>query len=292
MSVRRNLSDHTSLKIGGPVFRWLEPETLDDILQAILIAEKSKKGLVVIGKGTNILAQDKGFDGVLVNLGKGFDYIEKDEGGVLRVGAATSIAELVKKCAEWGLGGCEFLAGIPGSFGGALFMNAGVRDTCDAEKSREIKDIVLDVDVVDLRDKKRKTLSRTDIDFSYRSSGLDGKCIISARIRLQRTQESAIIKGIDSYMERRQWMQKLKSPSAGSIFKNPANKDPAGMLLEKCDLKGRRIGGAEISALHANFIVNTGNAASKDVLALIDLAKKTVKQKFNIDLELELKLLS
>jgi len=291
MSARRNLSDHTSLKIGGPVFRWLEPETLDDILQAISIAEKAKKGLAVIGKGTNILAHDKGFDGVLVKLGKGFDYIEKEEDGAVRVGAATPISRLVKKCAEWGLGGCEFLAGIPGSFGGALFMNAGVRDACDAEKYREIKDIVLDVDVWDLRDIKRRTLSRADIDFSYRSSGLDGKCIISARIMLQKAQESAIIKGMDSYMKKRQWMQKLKSPSAGSVFKNPDSANSAGMLIEKCDLKGRRIGGAEISALHANFIANTGNASSKDVLDLIELAKKTVKQKFNIDLELELKLL-
>ena len=285
------LSHHTSLRIGGPAFCWLEPENFNDILEATQVAETNGKVLTIIGKGSNILAQDKGFDGVLINLGRHFDYIEREGDEVVRIGAASAISRLVKESAEWGLAGCEFLSGIPGSFGGAVFMNAGVRDVEDKDMLREIKDIILDLDVIDLKDRKRKKLDRSNIDFTYRSSGLDGKCILGARIRLQKDGRIAINNRIRSFMKKREWIQELGFPSAGSVFKNPDNNNPAGRLIERCGLKGMRIGGAEISRIHANFIVNTGGATSKDALDLIDLAKNTVKEKFGIELELELKVI-
>ncbi|MFC1667186.1 UDP-N-acetylmuramate dehydrogenase [Candidatus Omnitrophota bacterium] len=288
---KKALSHHTSLKIGGPVFCWLEAQDINDVLEAASIAEEQKKTLAVIGKGSNILAQDKGFDGIAINLGKGFDYIERQGDEIIMAGSGASLPGLVATSAELGLAGCEFLSGIPGSFGGAIFMNAGVRDVNNAGTIREIKDIVLDVDVMDFRDKKRKTLKNADINFSYRSSGLDERCILGARIKLKKDERDAIINRIDSYMKKREWIQRLGFPSAGSIFKNPDRANPAGKLIEGCGLKGERIGGAEISDIHANFIVNVGGATSTDVLGLVKLAKRSVKEKFNIDLELELKII-
>lgn len=285
------LSDYTSLKIGGPVFCRLEPESLDDILESISLAEDSRKGLSIIGRGTNVLVLDKGMDAVVMNLGTGFDFIEKEGAESLRVGAAVPLSQLVKESSESGLGGCEFLAGIPGSFGGAIFMNAGVRDTGDRKTNKEIKDIILDVDVMDLKDKKRNTLKREKIDFAYRSSGLEGKCILGARVKLKKEKPELINNRISDFMKRREWIQRLGFPSAGSIFKNPRDGEPAGRLIELCGLKGRRIGGAEISKAHANFIINTGMATSRHVLDLIELARANVKKKFGIDLELEIKIL-
>ncbi len=287
----RRLSDFTSFRIGGPVFCWVEAEDIDGVLKALAIAESAGKPVAVIGGGSNILAQEEGFDGVLVRLGKGFDYIEAGEGGIVKAGAGVSISRLIRECAGLGLAGCEFLAGIPGSLGGAIFMNAGVRDEKDKRRLKEIKDIIVDVDTLDLKDKKRKSLSRDEINFSYRSSGLDGKCILGASIRLKEDERHSIDNRIYSFMKKRAWMGRLGFPTAGSVFKNPDDARSAGHLIEECGLKGRRSGSAEISSVHANFIVNTGGATSKDVLELVELAKKNVRDKFNIDLELELKVI-
>jgi UDP-N-acetylmuramate dehydrogenase len=288
---RRLLADYTSFKIGGPVSCWLELDDLEGVLEAVSIAEKDKKPLIIIGKGNNILAQDTGFDGVLINLGRGFDYIEEEDSGVLRVGAATSISAFIKRSAGLGLSGCEFLSGIPGSIGGAIFMNAGVRDIDDSSRFNEIKDVIIEVQILDLKNKKIEVLNRDDISFSYRSSGLDGKCILTARIRSRKAEKTTIKKRTDSFMKRREWIQKLGFPTAGSVFKNPDSENPAGRLIEACGLKGMRIGGAEISKIHANFIVNTGGAMARDVLELIELARTSVRNKFGIDLELELRII-
>lgn len=287
----RLLLNHTTFKIGGPVFCWVEPENCDDILEAIEFAEADSKPLAIIGKGSNVLARDEGFEGVLITLSAGFDYIDKEEDGIVKVGSGVLISRLIRECSESGLTGCEFLAGIPGSFGGAVFMNAGARDIKNPGINKEIKDIIVDVDVLDLKDKKRKIFKKKDIDFNYRFSGLDGKCILGARIKLEKDEKDAIINRIASYRKKRQWIQDMGFPSAGSVFKNPDNTRPAGSLIEQCGLKGKRIGGAEISEMHANFIVNTGNAMSKDVLDLIELAKKSVREKFGVELELELRVI-
>lgn len=288
---KRLLSQHTSLRIGGPAFCWLEPGDFDDVLEAISLADLDKRPLTVVGNGTNLLVHDKGFDGLIMNLSREFDSIEKETGEIVRVGAATPLAQVVNRCAEFGLRGCEFLSGIPGSFGGSVFMNAGVRDIGDTERYREIKDIIVDVDVVDLKNKTRKNMKVDEMGFGYRSSGLDGKCILGARIRLEKDTTSAVNSRIDSFMKARQWIQKLSFPSAGSVFKNPDASTPAGRLIDECGLKGAQAGGAEISRVHANFIVNTGDAMAKDVLELIRLAREAVKGRFGIDLELELKII-
>lgn len=285
------LSGYTTLKVGGPAFCWLEPENINDLLEAVELAEREKKDIVIIGGGSNILARGKGFSGIVIRLGKEFSFIDREKDNVVRVGAGLPLSLLAKKTAEWGLTGCEFLTGIPGSFGGALFMNAGVRDIEDPVRMLEVKDIILDADALDVRSRKRYILKKEDIGFAYRSSNLKERCVISGRLKLEKAGEDEIKERTGRFVKARQWIKALGFPSAGSVFKNPAGSKPAGILIEECGLKGARVGGAGISDSHANFIVNLGGASSDDVMSLIDLAKKKVKEKFDIDLELELKLL-
>lgn len=288
---RKLLSHHTSLRIGGPALCLVESENIDDLLQAVAFAKRRRYPVIVIGNGSNILAQDRGFDGVVIKLGRGFDYINKDKDNIVEAGSSVPLSRLIKKCVEWGLGGCEFLSGIPGSLGGAIFMNAGVRSVDAAEQFKEMKDIVMDVEVIDLENAQRERLERSSIPFTYRSSGLNGKCILGARLMLKEEEKAVVSNRISAFLKRREWVSRLGYPSAGSVFKNPDTNNPAGRLIEDCSLKGRRVGGAEISKAHANFIVNTGGAMSGDVMALIALARNEVKKKFDIELELELKVI-
>lgn len=285
------LSLHTSFKIGGPAYCWAEPENPEGILEIISLAQSKNKKIAVIGKGTNVLARDEGFDGVIICLARAFEKYEKEIGPVIKVGAGLSAAKLVKYAFDAGLGGCEFLTGIPGNTGGAIFMNAGVRSMEEAGRFNEIKDILLDVEVLDLRTREVKVLKRRDVGFKYRYSGLDGKIILGARFKLEEAKKEDIRAKIETFNTKREWIAKIGFPNAGSIFKNPGCGKSAGSLIESCGLKAKRIGDACISEAHANIIVNLANATSKDVLSLIDLAKTSVQEKFNIDLELELKII-
>lgn len=282
---------HTSFKIGGPAFCWLETEGLGDILEAVLLSENKCKDFIVLGMGSNILARDEGFDGVVMHLGGGFDYIDRIGEGVIKVGAGFSLAKLVNCASEWGLSGCEFLSGIPGDFGGAVFMNAGVRSPDNPEKFIELKDIIQDVDVFDLKDKEKKTLRREQINFNYRESGLDGMIVLAGSVRLRPGNSDIIIDRMRTFTNSRSHILNIGFPSAGSIFKNPDRKNPAGRLIEECGLKGKRAGGAEISRIHANVIVNVKDAKASDVLELIELSRLSVSSKFGINLELELKII-
>ncbi|MDO8603467.1 MAG: UDP-N-acetylmuramate dehydrogenase [Candidatus Omnitrophota bacterium] len=285
------LSGHTSFRIGGPAYCWVEPENTEGILEAVSLARSKNKKFIVVGKGTNLLAGDEGFDGVIIHLAGDFEKIEEEGEGEIKAGASLGLAKLVKYAFNKSLCGCEFLAGIPGCLGGAIFMNAGVRNPENQSESIEIKDILLGADVLDLKCGKIKALSKKDIDFKYRASGLDGKIILGARLGLKKGRKEDIQARISAFNKRRGWLAEIGFPNAGSVFKNPGADKPAGMLIESCGLKGKRIGDAEISKVHANIIVNLGGATAKDVLGLIDLARAGVKRKFGIKLELELKLI-
>ena len=285
------LSRHTSFKIGGPAYCWIEPENPEGILEAINFIEAKNKKFIIAGKGTNLLVKDEGFNGAIIHLAKGFEKIEIEREVIIKAGAGLSLAKLIKYTFDNGLAGCEFLAGLPGNLCGAIFMNAGVRNLeCPAEFI-EMKDIILDVEILDLKDRKIKTLDKKDIDFKYRSSGLERKIILGARLKLEKDNKVNIHDRVKAFNKKRDWLASIGFPNAGSIFKNPSHDKSAGMLIESCGLKGKRIGGAEISKVHANIIVNLGKAAANDVLGLIDLARASVKQKFNIGLELELKII-
>ena len=285
------LSRHTSFRIGGPAYLWAEPGNPKEILEVISLAEGKNKKFIIAGNGTNLLASDEGFDGVIIHLAGDFEKIELESGDIIKVGAGFSLAKLVKYALDKSISGCEFLAGIPGDLGGAIFMNAGVRKPEGGQGFIEIKEILLDIEALDLKDKIIKDLDKKDIDFKYRYSGLDGKIILGARLSLKKDKKENIQLRMSEFNKKREWLTKIGFPNAGSIFKNPSAEKSAGMLIESCGLKGKRIGDAEISGVHANVIVNFGKATSKDVLGLIDLARTSVKQKFGIDLELELKII-
>ncbi len=285
------LSRHTSFKIGGPAYCWIEPENPEGILEAINFIEAKNKKFIIAGNGTNLLVKDEGFNGAIIHLAKGFEKIEIEREVIIKAGAGLSLAKLVKYAFDNSLAGCEFLAGLPGNLGGAIFMNAGVRNLEYPAEFIEIKNIILDVEILDLKDRKIKTLDKKDIDFKYRSSGLERKIILGARLKLEKDNKVNIQDRIKAFNKKRDWLAKIGFPNAGSIFKNPGPDKSAGMLIESCGLKGKSIGDAEISKVHANIIVNLGKATAKDVLGLIDLARATVKQKFDIDLELELKII-
>ena len=285
------LSRHTSFRIGGPAYCWIEPENPEGVLEAVLLAGNQGKPFIIVGKGTNFLFKDEGVDAVIIHLAKGFEKLEDEEGNKINSGAGLGVYKLVYFAASKGFSGVEFLTGIPGDLGGAIFMNAGVRNPEDPDKFIEIKDIILDIEVLDLNDRKIKTLNRKDIDFKYRHSGLDRKIVLGARFGLKKDEKQNIQKRITAFNKKRGWLTKIGFPNAGSVFKNPTPDKSAGMLIDACGLKGKRIGEAEISAAHANVIVNIGKAKAKDVLGLIDLARASVKQKFGIDLELEIKII-
>ncbi|MEK7868415.1 MAG: FAD-binding protein, partial [Candidatus Omnitrophota bacterium] len=158
------LSRHTSFKIGGPACYWIEPENPEGILEAINFIEAKNKKFIIVGKGTNLLVKDEGFNGAIIHLAKGFEKIEIEREVIIKAGAGLSLAKLVKYAFDEAMTGCEFLAGLPGNLGGAIFMNAGVRNLEDPTEFIEIKDIILDVEILDLKDRKIKTLDKKDID--------------------------------------------------------------------------------------------------------------------------------
>jgi len=201
----------------------------------------------------------------------------------LNVGSGVLLSRVVLFAQDYGLSGAEFLAGIPGTVGGALAMNAGI-----AQDNRSIAELVESVTVMDYRG-NRKILNKKDIRFGYRTSSLSKYIILSALIKLNRKNKEQINDKIKAYLKYRKLTQDLSKPSAGCIFRNPTG-NSAGRLIDLCGLKGKRIGGAGVSLKHANFILNLENAAARDVLQLTDLIKKEVRKKFNIDLKPEIKI--
>ncbi|MCL2335655.1 MAG: UDP-N-acetylmuramate dehydrogenase [Endomicrobia bacterium] len=246
-------------------------------------AEKQNIRFYVLGGGTNVLFSDKGYDGAVIKLTGEFSAVNI-KGNEVAAGAAAALPALVKAAAEKNLPGLECCAGIPGTVGGAVFGNAG-----SAEKW--IGDAVSELTVwsVERGVWSERILKRDEIPFQYRSSGLEGCIITKVNFLLKNELEKDVLKEINEAIEKRIKSQSVGGSNAGCIFKNPAGLS-AGKLIDDAGLKGKKKGGAEISKVHANFIINNGNAKASDVLDLIYAARKTVKEKFNIDLELEIKI--
>ncbi len=275
------MSKHTSFKIGGPADIFIninEPEELRNVLQ---IARKEKVTVTCIGNGTNLLVKDKGIRGITIKLN--FKDI-KVEGENIEAGSGVAIPVLAKVAYENSLSGLEFASGIPGTVGGAIKMNAGAY-------GGEFGDLVRSTTYLD-KDLNLKTISREKHNFSYRNSifSESDDIIISTRIKLQLGNKEQIQKIMEENMTKRKTKQPINIPNAGSIFKRKKGYIPA-EIIDKCDLKGYNIGDAYVSDLHAGFIVNKGNATAQDVLDLIQHIKNVVKEKYEIDLELEIKVI-
>ena len=278
-----DLSGHTTFKIGGKAKYFFIAKTKKQLIGAVKEARKNKIPFFILGGGSNILISDKGFDGLVIKLEnsqiktRGFKIFS--ESGAL-------LSKLVNESALKGLSGLEWAAGIYGTLGGAIRGNAGAF-------GKEIKDLVEEIEAYDFKEDKIKIFKKRECFFSYRGSIFKKKenlIVLLAVFELKKGAKKNIKEEIIKYLEYRKKNHPLNLPSAGSVFKNPPSKS-AGELIEKCGLKGKTIGKAQISLKHANFIVNLGGAKSEDVLRLIFLAKKKVKEKFKIDLEEEIRYL-
>jgi UDP-N-acetylmuramate dehydrogenase len=275
------LSKYTSFKIGGRAEFFIEPKDIADLKLLLDSAKRYKIPLLVIGSGSNILANDRCLKAIVVRLSSPLFKAVDFKGNYCEVGAGVSLSQLLRSCKRKGLSGLEFLAGIPGTVGGALAMNAGVH-------AKSISDAFIYFKVMDKKG-NIKILDRKEAKFGYRTSALARYIIISALMKLTRKSKESINRSIKKYLAYRKLTQDYTHPSAGCIFKNP-RKYSAGKLIDLCGLKGKSIGGASISLKHANFILNTKGAKAGDVLRLMDLIKKEAKKKFRVSLVPEIKI--
>lgn len=273
---------HTSLRIGGPADVFIVPKDEEDLKKTILLTNKYKRSFYVIGNGTKLLVLDRGIRGVVVKISNVLDDVQFSEDDVL-AGSGGSISHLSMLAAQRGSSGLEFAIGIPGTVGGAVVMNAGAH-------GQSIGDIVTSVTVLDMRGEIR-VLSRENIAFDYRKSSLQDsrEIILKARFKLKKG-ECARIQG--KMEELIQWRRKTQPslPNAGSMFKNPKD-DYAARLIDAAGLKGARIGDAQVSNEHANFIVNLEKARAEDVLALMCVIQQEVYNRFDVCLMPEIKIL-
>jgi UDP-N-acetylmuramate dehydrogenase len=263
------LSRCTSLRIGGPVDALATPSSRDELARVLGVCRTHRLPHRVIGSGFNTLAMDERIEGVVIQLGK-LRRLEERPNRCLRVEAGVSHSQLTNFCIERGLSGLEFGCGIPGTIGGWLSMNAGI-------PGREIKDVVVELEVIGPTGRKLRHISRSGLRFVYRAlRGLaPGSVILSALLQVEISKPDVVRAAVDRLLALRSRSQPISVPSCGSVFKNPPG-DFAGRLIEAAGLKGHRIGGAEISPLHANFIANRGGATAADVLGLIDEAQAAV----------------
>jgi len=268
----------TTYKTGGICKYLVSPKNVESLIELIKILKNSNINYKVLGNGSNVLVSDDTFNGVVIKLDKLNDL--EFNGTTVTVGAGHSLISLSLTCSNKGLSGLEWASGIPGTVGGAVYMNAGAYLKSVADSLIEIKALDNNLNVV--------TITNKELGFGYRKSNLmDNKFIVlSASFMLEDGEKDEILKVIKDRKERRMSSQPLEYPSAGSVFRNPEG-DYAGRLVEECGLKGKTIGGAQISEKHANFVINKDNATSNDIKELIELAKSEVYKKFNIELKVE-----
>ncbi|MCL7746373.1 UDP-N-acetylmuramate dehydrogenase [Halalkalibacter alkaliphilus] len=280
---REPLSNHTTWKIGGPADVLVEPDSLESLKRLMELITIYKVPWRVIGRGSNLLVADGGIEGVVIKLGKGMDNLEID-GETIKVGGGYPLIKLATIISREGLSGLEFAGGIPGSIGGAVFMNAGAHGS-------DISNILKEALIL-FPDGRLEWVKGKDMGFSYRTSRLQhesGICV-EAVFQLEKGEKEEIVKHMQANKDYRRESQPWKHPTCGSVFRNPLP-NYAGQLIEESGLKGFQIGGAQISTMHANFIVNIDGAKAEDVINLINHVKETIKSKHNIEIETEVEMI-
>jgi UDP-N-acetylmuramate dehydrogenase len=276
------LARYNTWRIGGPARYLALPADSEDVVRALELAQDRGLPWVVLGLGSNVLVKDGGFPGVVIRMGKGLDRFEM-KGATAIVGGGMPTPILARRTAEAGFAGVERFIGIPGTVGGGIFMNAGCHGA-------EFSEVVTEVTVMDPRGKV-KQLSRKQISFKYRATNLEG-IVLEAKLVLGE-ESPAKLKELQSKLLRwRKAGTPFDQPCCGSTFTNPpGGTKTAGMLIDECGLKGFTIGQAQVSTLHANYIINKGTATASDVLKVIEHVRKTVTKKTGITLELECKII-
>jgi UDP-N-acetylmuramate dehydrogenase len=272
------LKTFTSFNIGGPADVFVMPADEEDVSRILRQAHWVGIPVFVLG-GTNVLIQDRGIRGIVVGLSR-LKTVRVEAGHVLYAEAGVGMPTLIKQAITRGLSGLEWAAGIPGTVGGCVVMNAGTR-------LGEMKDALSGVRMA-FPDGSLRDLGQADIGFEYRRALLPDGIVVGARLQLKPAPKGEIERVVKDYLRYRKDTQPLTEPNAGCVFKNPGPQT-AGQLVEAAGLKGEKVGGAEVSTKHANFIVNTGRASASDVLALIRLVQDRVKATSGVELQLELK---
>lgn len=276
------MKNHTSFKIGGPADLFVCPTTMDELAYALWICREYDVPYYVIGNGSNLLVSDKGIRGVVIQIYKNLSKIQVNDQVILAESGAL-LSQIAVTALNHGLGGFEFAHGIPGTLGGALVMNAGAY-------GGEMKDVTKSVEVLS-EDGQFITLNKNDLDFGYRHSSIqvNNYVVVRAALELSFKNPDEIADVMKELAARRREKQPLEFPSAGSAFKRPKGYY-AGQLIMESGLRGFQIGDARVSDKHCGFIINTGNASAKDVLALIEHIQNEVYKRFNVMLEPEIKL--
>ena len=277
------LSKHTTLRAGGPSRVWVEPRDESELRKILEFAKRTKKIFFIIGFGSNTLFRDKEFKGIVIKLGKGFKSL-CFSGSKVTAGAAAALSVLIDTSCKKGIGGMESLAGIPGTVGGAIFMNAG-------SYGWNISDFLTTIRVMEIATGKITHLRKDDIRFGYRYSGLKKYIILGAEFSLKKRQVQQLVNRKTKFLALKRKHQPLREHSAGCVFKNPGGKKTAAEYIESLGLGGKRFGKAEISKKHANFIVTKIGVKSGDIMRLMDFVKKNVKTHFKVDLVPEIKIL-
>ncbi|MEB3028184.1 UDP-N-acetylmuramate dehydrogenase [Parvimonas micra] len=278
------LKNHTTFKIGGNCIALIEPREVSDIVETIKICRENSIKFFVIGNGSNLLVPDEGYNGVIIKLKGEFSTIQV-EGEYLIVNSGARLSEVYTVAYENSLTGFEFASGIPGTIGGAIYMNAGAY-------GGEMKDIVESVEVLDLDNFELRELKNKELEFSYRKSIIQRRnyIVTTIKLKLQKGNKEKINAVYEDLRERRNSKQPLNFGSAGSTFKRPEGHF-ASKLIEDAGLKGYHINDAWVSEKHSGFIVNKGNASFKEVMELIEYVQKVVFEKFGVKLETEVRIL-
>lgn len=276
------MSRYTSFKAGGTADYLLTVHDRQQLARLLNLLTCKEIPHMILGKGSNVIVRDGGYRGVFVRLGSEFELIRVDEEtGLVEAGSMVGLPSLARSIAAYGLTGFEFAGGIPGSLGGAVFMNAGAY-------GGEIKDVLLHADLMSPDGKKVERIPNEDLDLSYRHSRIkeEGGVVLSAAFQFEKGDFASIDARMKELAQKRNKKQPLSLPSAGSFFKRPPGHF-AGKLIEDAGLKGLRVGGAQISDLHAGFMVNRGGASVADIERLMHIVQATVLDKFGVKLEPE-----
>ncbi|MCX5705929.1 MAG: UDP-N-acetylmuramate dehydrogenase [Candidatus Omnitrophica bacterium] len=275
------LKDKTTFRIGGKAEVFACPKDEEILRKLVIFARKDKLPVFILGAGSNILAADSGLKGLVIRLSSSAFTGFKFDGNLVRVGCGLMLTRLIQEARRRSLSGVERLTGIPGTVGGAMVMNAGAW-------GKSIADSVKEVTVMDYNG-RILVIRKDNAGFVYRNSKLGKYIVLEAVLSLVKKDKRKIAGAVKKILAQRHQSQDNTLPNAGCIFKNPA-KDSAGRLIDACGLKGRRAGRAVISKKHANFILNLGSAKSRDVLKLMELARRSVRNKFKVVLEPEIKI--
>lgn len=277
------MSEHTTFKVGGPADLYVIPESFDELREVLLACDEAGVRRFLLGRGSDLLVSDEGYRGVIVAVGDGLVGVSVD-GTQMTCQAGVDLRESSEMACELGLSGLEFACGIPGSVGGACFMNAGAYGGCVADVLESVR--------VLLPDGSQETLGVDELDLGYRRSRVasEGLVVLSATFDLEKGDPEKIRATMDDLTHQREEKQPLEMASAGSTFKRPEGHF-AGKLIMDAGLQGYRVGGAEVSRKHAGFVVNTGGATAADVHAVIEHVQDEVERQFGVRLEPEVRFL-